>query len=58
MTKNTVVVLDTQKEDGLKVHTEETMYMFLIHELSTGQNHKIKIHSKSSECVMKFSTWE
>lgn len=35
MTKNTEAVVDTQQEVGLKLNTEETMYMFLIHELNT-----------------------
>jgi hypothetical protein len=33
--KNTETVLDTQKEVGLKVNAEETVNMFLIHELNT-----------------------
>jgi hypothetical protein len=44
--ENTEALLDTSKEAGLELNTEETKYMFMSHHQTTGQNHYIKAANK------------
>jgi hypothetical protein len=37
------VVMNTIKEIGLKVNSEETKNMLMVHQQNAGQNHNIKI---------------
>jgi hypothetical protein len=44
-------LLAAGKEVGVGVNAEKAKYMFLSHEQHAGQNHNIKIYSKSFERV-------
>jgi hypothetical protein len=52
--KNTEALLDTSKEDGLKVNPEKTKYMLMSRCKKAGQKHSIKIANRSLEDVAKF----
>jgi hypothetical protein len=49
--KNTQALIDTSKEVGLEVNTEETKYMLLSHHRNAGQNHDIKVANRCFENV-------
>jgi hypothetical protein len=44
--KNTQTSIDTSKEIGLEVNTEETKYMSLSRHQNAGQNHDITIGNR------------
>jgi hypothetical protein len=49
--KNTETLIDASKEVGLEVNAEKTKCMLLSHHQDAGQNHDIKIASRSSDNV-------
>jgi hypothetical protein len=53
-TKNGKTKIDVSKEVGLQVNMEKIKYMLVFHHLNTGQNHDIKIGSRSFENVAQF----
>ena len=52
--KNTDTLLSASKEIGLEVNAEETKYMVMSRDQSTGQNGNIQIGNKSFETVDQF----
>jgi hypothetical protein len=52
--KNTENLVIASKETGLEVNTEKTKYMVMSQNQNAGQNHNIKIDSKSFERVEEF----
>jgi hypothetical protein len=49
--ENTGSLLDASMEIGLEVNTEKTEYMFTSEHQNTGQNHNVKVASKSLKTV-------
>jgi hypothetical protein len=52
--KNTEVLIDTSKEDGLEVNAEETNHIFVSRHQTTGQNHYIRVANKYFNKVYTF----
>jgi hypothetical protein len=52
--KNAQNLIDTIKEVGLEVNTEQTMYMLLSRHQNAAQNHDINIANRSFEYVAQF----
>ena len=52
--ENTEALVDASKEIGLEVNTNETKYMVMSWDQNAGQNHNIKIDTKSFERVEPF----
>jgi hypothetical protein len=52
--KNTETLIDPNKEVGLEVNAEKSENMFSFHHQNSGQNHDIKIASRSFENVAQF----
>jgi hypothetical protein len=50
----TEAVLDSSREVGLEVNTEETEYVVLSFHQNAGENHNLLIANKYFEIVMKF----
>jgi hypothetical protein len=53
--KNTETLIDISKEVGLEINVEKTKYMLLSRHQKSGQNHDIKITSRSLENVSQFT---
>jgi hypothetical protein len=47
-------LIGASKDVGLEVNTEKTKYMFVSHHQNAGQNHNIKIASRTFKNVSKF----
>jgi hypothetical protein len=56
--KNTKALLVYRKKNGLKVNAEKAKYVVMYSEQNAGQNHNIKIGSKSFESVVQFKYFE
>jgi hypothetical protein len=56
--KNTQTLIDTSKEVGLEVNTEETKYMLLSHHQNAGLSGSIQICNRSFENVVQFNIWD
>jgi hypothetical protein len=54
MKKNIEALLEASKEVGLEADIDKTKYMFLFYQQSAGQNHNIKMPSKSSKNLAEF----
>jgi hypothetical protein len=52
--RNTKILIDAGKVNGLEVNTEKTKYMWLSHHQNSGQNHDIKIGDRCFEKVEQF----
>jgi hypothetical protein len=52
--ENMETLIDTSKEVGLEVNTENTKYMLLSRHLNAGQNYDNKVANRSFENVAKF----
>jgi hypothetical protein len=52
--KNTEALVVSSKEIGLEVNAEKTKYMVMSRDQHVGQNHNIKLDSKSFERVEQF----
>jgi hypothetical protein len=47
--ENTETIIDANKEVGLEINLEKTMYILLPHHLNAGQNQGIKVTNRSFE---------
>jgi hypothetical protein len=52
--RNTEVLLVASKDIGLEVNAEKTKFMEMSQDQNAGQNHNMKIESKSFETVEQF----
>jgi hypothetical protein len=54
MKKNTEMLTDASKEVGLEINTEKTKYMLLPHHQNAGQNHGMRLATRSFENAAHF----
>jgi hypothetical protein len=52
--KNTEIIIDASKEVGLKINLEKTKYMLVSRHWNAGQNHDMKVASRSFENVAQY----
>jgi len=52
--RNTEALLETSREDGLEVNTENRKYMVMSPHRNAGQDHNLHIANKSLENVANF----
>jgi thermostable 8-oxoguanine DNA glycosylase len=54
MKKNTEALVDTSKENGLRVNADKTEYMVRSRDQNAGRSHIITTENNSFECVEDF----